>query len=341
MSRAAERGVAHKCLHLRGNPFLRAQSLVNPRVLKAGVVGIGSFGRHHAAKYARIPSVELAGVADPCADARRTALATHGVPAVSDWRDLLGAVDVVSICSPALTHASIVRAFLNAGAHVLVEKPIATNLFEADQLIALAEATGRVLTVGHQERFVFARTGLLDYADAPLEIECWRMGVWTGRGGDVSVAVDLMIHDLDLLHRLVPGQVVDVEGRGYMRHNRHADEVHATLVFDTGTRARLRASRAAPARSRGMRAVYPDGVIEIDFLHRTVRNTTSRLLNPLRLDDPLGESVEAFVNAVRIGGATLVRPEEARRALETALLIDEACSAWGKSSVASRYAALA
>lgn len=308
-------------------------------MLRAGVVGIGTFGRHHASKYARLPSVELAGVADPCSDARRTAANTYKIPAVSDWRDLLGAVDVVSICSPAVTHAPIVRAFLNAGTHVLVEKPIATTLAEADQLIALAEATGRVLTVGHQERFVFARTGLLDYVDAPLEVDCWRMGPWTGRGGDVSVAVDLMIHDLDLVHRLIPGAVVDVEGNGYARHGRHADEVSALLVFDGGSQAKLTASRMAPHRSRGMRAIYPDGVIEIDFITRKVRNTTNRLLNPLKLDDPLGESVEAFVNAVRLGADTLVRPEEARRALETALLIDKACGVRVDLHAANRYAA--
>ncbi len=318
---------------------MRAQSEQTPRMLRAGVVGIGTFGRHHAAKYARLSSVELAGVADPCAEARRVATTTHGVPAVSDWRELLGAVDVVSICSPAVTHASIVRAFLNAGSHVLVEKPIATNLAEADQLIALAEATGRVLTVGHQERFVFARTGLLDYVDAPLEVECWRMGPWSGRGGDVSVVVDLMIHDLDLVHRLIPGDVVDVEAKGYARHSRHADEVGALVTFDGGAQARLVASRMAPSRNRGMRAIYGDGVIEIDFIARTVRNTTSRLLNPLKLDDPLGESVESFVNAVRLGAATLVRPEEARRALETALLIDDACKARSDTPAVSRYAA--
>ena len=127
--------------------------------------------------------VGLVGVADVCAQARRGAAVTHGVPVFSDWRELLGAVDVVSVCSPAISHAAIVRAFLNAGTHVLVEKPIATRLAEADQLIALAEAKSRVLTVGHQERFVFARTGLLDYDDAPLSVECWRMGGWTGRGG--------------------------------------------------------------------------------------------------------------------------------------------------------------
>jgi predicted dehydrogenase len=296
----------------------------SPGVLRAAVVGIGAFGRHHAAKYARLPGVELAGVADPCPEARGMAVAALGVPAALDWRELLGAVDIVSVCSPAVTHAPIVRAFLNTGTHVLVEKPIATDLDEADQLIALAEAAGLVLTVGHQERFVFARTGLLNYIDAPREMECWREGPWTGRGSDVSVALDLMIHDLDLVHRLIPGEIGDIDARSFTGRRR-ADAISAVLSFDNGARARLTASRVAQNRRRGMRVVYPDGVIEIDFITRNVRNTTRRPLNPLELSDPLGESVEAFVNAVRLGAATLVRPEEARLALKTALLVEEAC----------------
>src|SRR5271168_5257647 len=229
-----------------------------PGLLKAGVIGFGAFGRHHAGKYAALPGVALAAIADPSVDARRDALAKHGVPVSSDWRELLGKVDLVSICSPAITHGPLVRAFLNAGIHVLVEKPIATDLKEADGLIALAEIKNCVLTVGHQERFVFARTGMLDYLDAPKRVECWRTGPWTGRGADVSVVLDLMIHDLDLVHRLVPSEVVDVESRARFVHGRHADEVSATLNFENGTVVRLHTSRVSGARSRGMRVLYDD-----------------------------------------------------------------------------------
>lgn len=295
------------------------------RPVRAGVVGIGAFGRHHAAKYARMDGVELIGMADPCAKARRAAVATHEIPVYADWRELLGAVDLVSVCSPAITHASIVRAFLNAGAHVLVEKPIATRLAEADQLVALAEATGRVLTVGHQERFVFARTGMLDYDSPPRSVECWRMGPWTGRGADVSVLLDLMIHDLDLVHRLVPGAIADIEAQGRSLKSRYLDDVTTQIAFANGSQAELSASRVANIRRRGMRAVYSDGVIEIDFISRSVRNTTKRHLNPVVLEDPLGESLQAFVNAARGDAEPIVRPEEARGALATALDIEDAC----------------
>ena len=152
------------------------------------------------------------------------------------------------------------------------------------------------------------------------------MGPWTGRGADVSAVLDLMIHDLDLMHRMIPGQVADVQARGRSSRSRLADEVSAFVSFEDGPFARLHASRISPIRRRGMRAVYADGVIEIDFITRQVRNTTGRPLNQLQLDDPLGESIAAFVEAARQGAASLVRPEEARRALETALLIDEAAA---------------
>ncbi len=299
--------------------------------LKAAVVGAGAFGRHHATKYNALKDVELIAIADSSPEVRRTSLANHGVPAVADWRELLGTVDLVSVASPATTHSTIVRAFLNAGAHVLVEKPIATSIEEADDLISLAEKTGRILTVGHQERFVFAHTGLLDYDETPLEVSCWRKGPWSGRGTDVSVVLDLMIHDLDLVHQLIPGKVRNVQARGRIEKSQLADEVAAAVMFDSGAVARLETSRIAADRSRGMRAVYADGVVEIDFLTHNITNTTPRALKALEAGDPLAESVGAFVAAVRGGAAPLVRPEQARKALETALLIDEAAERTGRT----------
>jgi len=272
----------------------------------------------------RLTGVKLEAIADPSADARRQVSSHLHVPAHADWRELLGKIDVVSVCSPASTHAEIVRAFLLAGSHVLVEKPIATDLDEADELIELAANRKLILTVGHQERFVFAKSGLLDQAEAPLFVECVRRGPWTGRGSDVSVVLDLMIHDLDLLHRLVPGVPLAVSATGHAAHGRLMDDVTADLVFPNGTRARLTASRAAEQRERSMRAVYRDGEVEIDFLARTVKNTTKRALKPLELHDPLAEAISAFVSAAQFGSEPLVRPQEARSALATALEIEAA-----------------
>jgi predicted dehydrogenase len=309
--------------------------------LKAAVIGAGAFGRHHASKYRGIEGVELIAVADPCPEVRKASLANHGVQAVADWRDLLGKVDLVSVCSPAVTHAAIVRAFLNSGANVLVEKPIATSLEDADALVALARSTGRVLTVGHQERFVFAGTGLLDSTEIPLDVSCWRMGPWTGRSADVSVVLDLMIHDLDLVHQLVPYSVRNVSARATAQHGLLADEVTASVIFANGTAAHLETSRISEQRRRGMRAEYRDGVIEIDFITRKVKNTTPRPLKALEMGDPLAESVAAFVLSVRHGAPPLVRPQEARRALQTALLIDDAADHGPDARAREAYVAVA
>jgi len=208
-----------------------------------------------------------------------------------------------------------------------VEKPIATTIEEANDLVALARRTGLVLTVGHQERFVFARTGLLDQDEAPLEIHCWRRGPWTGRGDDVSAVLDLMIHDLDLVHTMVKSDVVAIEARGLLQYGPHADEIAAVLTFADGTIAKLDTSRVAETRKRGLKAVYRDGVVEIDFLTREIKNTTPRALKALEIGDPLGEAVSGFVAAAKDRTEPMVLPEQARQALETAVLIDEAVEA--------------
>ncbi len=312
--------------------------------LKAAVVGAGAFGRHHAAKYAAMADkgVCLFAVADPGAEARATISSRHdGVLVVSDWRELLGKVDLVSVCSPAITHYEIVKAFLNAGAQVLVENPIATAREEAADLLAIAAESGRVLTVGHQERFVFARTGLLDLDATPLEITCWRQGPWTGRGDDVSAVLDLMIHDLDLVHTLVPGPVAAVTARGFVEYGPFADEVSATVTFAGGTIVHLETSRVASERKRGLKAVYADGVVEIDFLTRQVTNTTPRPLGVFEMGDPLGESVSGFVAAVKGQAPVLVTAQQAAQALDTALLIEEAAGVSQPLPVTERRVAAA
>jgi predicted dehydrogenase len=168
----------------------------------------------------------------------------------------------------------------------------------------------------------------LDYDEVPLEVSCWRKGPWTGRGADVSCVLDLMIHDLDLVHQLIPGKVRSVQARGRCEKSLLADDVQAAVMFENGAIARLDTSRVAAERSRGMKAVYADGIVEIDFLTRKVTNTTPRALNDLDVSDPLGESVTSFVESVRTGNPPLVRPEQARNALATAVQIDEA---WERS----------
>ena len=292
--------------------------------LKAAVIGAGVFCHHHATKYKTIgqvgKDVELFAIADPSADMRAKAKAHHGCSIVADWRELLGKVDLVSVCSPATTRAKMVRAFPTARAHVLVEKPIATTMDEALELVELSRKTERVLSVGHQERFVFARTGLLDLKEIPLQITCWRQGPWTGRGDDVSVVLDLMIHDLDLVHTLLPGKVVDVRAEGLIEYGPHADESSPCRVSLAAPSPSWKPAASPPSASGACAPFMPTG----RFPCPPAKNTTPR---------PLGRWSRAIpvirtVAAARRGDA-LVTPEQAAQALETALWIEEprACCA--------------
>ena len=315
--------------------------------LKAAVIGAGAFGRHHCRQISRLPmpdGVELFAIADPSAEVRRAAVAQYGVLAVADWRELLGKVDLVSICSPAVTHAEIVRAFLNAGAHVLVEKPIATTIEEANDLVALARQTGRVLTVGHQERFVFARTGLLDQAEAPLEIQCWRRGPWTGRGDDVSAVLDLMIHDLDLVHTLVRQRCrrrrrpAASPNMVRMRTKSPPPSPSPTAPWRGWTPAASpRPASAACARS--MPTAWSKSISSPAKSSNTTPARRSRRWKwAIRWANPWPASSPRRATAPRRWCCA----EQARQALETALLIDEAAeAAMPAAAPASRAARVA
>jgi predicted dehydrogenase len=301
------------------------------RPLRAGVVGAGFFGRLHAQKYANLEGVELVGIADPLIAPAREIAEKTGTSAFADHHALIGKVDCVSIASPATTHAAIAAEFLHAGVHVLVEKPLAVTLPDADELVNLAKGKTLVLQTGHQERYVFAASGLLDRDRRPLSIECHRAGPFTGRGTEVSVALDLMIHDLDLVHALDPAEVTRISATARNRPESYSDEVSAILTLSDGCRVSVFASRMAEVRRRYLRVKYHDGEIEIDLLARTLTNTTKEKITPAFFpstdgrpgiaDDPLGYAVARFVDSVRTGEAPLVRPEEARRALATALAI--------------------
>ena len=299
-----------------------------PRPLRAGVIGAGVFGGHHARKYASLPGVELTAVLDPHEE-RAEALAGPTGAAVFDELDaFLDAVDMVTIASPASSHAQLALAALAKGRHVYVEKPLANDSEEGRALVAAAEASGAVLACGHQERAVFRAIGLLDLPERPIRIEAVRRGTFTGRNTDVSCVLDLMIHDIDLALTLAGVAPVEVSANGRIAEGPLADEARAGLVFADGMTVRLEASRIAGRRERTMRLEFHSGELEIDFLARRFVDRT-----PFGLDrnfaespdgrDPLGASVSAFVAAVR-GQAPrpLVTGEEACRALDVALEVD-------------------
>ena len=272
-------------------------------VRTAGVVGAGAFGRHHARKYAQDGRVRLIGVYDPDAERAGMLAETHHVRAFDSLEALLAAAELITVAAPPLTHASIARQALDAGVHVLVEKPLAVDLDAGADLVARAAERQLTLACGHQERLVLEAMGLLDAPESPTLIESTRAGPWTGRSTDVSVALDLMIHDIDLALALLGEAPCETYASGRRSHRALCDAMVGRARFPSGASARFFASRIADARSRTMRVVYPSGVVDVDFVARSFSNTTPFQLDPNFLEkpyaqDPLGANVQRFIDAV-------------------------------------------
>ncbi|MEZ5972170.1 MAG: Gfo/Idh/MocA family oxidoreductase [Hyphomonadaceae bacterium] len=297
--------------------------------LKAGVLGAGAFGRHHARKYAEDHRVTLVGVMDHHDERAQMLADTHGVEPFYDVAPLLAQVDIVTIATPPSQHAAAARAALEAGKHVLIEKPLATDSADGAALVKLAKNKSLVIACGHQERLVFEAMGLFDAAEKPSYIESVREGPWTGRSADVSVTLDLMVHDLDLALKLLGAKPERVEASARSEHGRTADAIEAKLAF-SGSEAKFISSRIAGDRKRTMRAVYPSGEVKIDFLARTFENTTKFPLNAAFAEtrigsDPLGANVTQFIDAVLgVAPRPAVNGEEALAVLELALEVDRA-----------------
>tara|TARA_R110002020_G_scaffold309301_1_gene525037 strand:+ start:172936 stop:173769 length:834 start_codon:yes stop_codon:yes gene_type:complete len=227
---------------------------------------------------------------------------TFGAPGMSDYKAFLDMCDAIVVAVPATFHEPLAREAIEAHCHVLVEKPLTLSGKTARSLADEAAARGRILQVGHQERFVARAMGVLSIDEAPLLIESVRAGppAPDNRAGDVSVIWDLMIHDLDLAAMMLGTEFNGVTASGKRVHSRHLDEASAQFTYASGGVARLRASRAAEVRERTMRVVYPSGEIAIDFLTRKVENSTPyeiRVDIAAELPDPLGAADEGFYAA--------------------------------------------
>lgn len=314
---------------------VQAETKTAGRPFRAAVIGAGYFGRIHAGKYAQMADVDLVTVVDPNLARARAVAAEFGARAAAHVDEVRGRADVATVAAPAAVHYSTARALLSAGIHTLVEKPIALDLVHADELIALAAKKNCTLQVGHQERYVISQFGILDRDVTPSRIECRRAGPFTGRGLDTSVIMDLMIHDLDLVHQVAPAPVRRVRATGMALHGTQADETNAELILEDGCAVRLHASRNAQERERSMKLVYPDGEVFIDFVKRTLTNTTGATLvaafggeqvagRPAVANDPVGYGVRSFVACVRTGENPWISGPCGRRALDTALRITEA-----------------
>ena len=297
------------------------------KTLRAAVVGVGYLGQFHAEKLAAAPGVELAAVVDADPARAKNIAAKHGCRALTDPGALAGEVDLVSIAVPTEHHHAAALPFLEAGVHVLVEKPIATTLAEADALIAAARKSRALLAVGHLQRFNPAFRALAAAFAKPLFIDCERLSGFKQRGIDVDVVLDLMIHDLDLALSLVGSEVAQVSACGFQVLTDSIDIANVRLEFADGCVANLSASRVSQQPVRKLRVFQHDRYASADLQAGKLRIARRDAKQGGIVEDAsayddrdeLRAEIANFVDAVRGGRPPLVAGEDGRRALALAL----------------------
>ena len=308
--------------------------------LRVAVIGVGYLGRFHAQKYAALPGCSLAAVVDSRAEAGGALAQELNTKAVVDYRELLGQVDAVSIATPTPAHFDIALAFLESGAHVLVEKPITETVAQAQQLIAAAQRAGRVLQVGHLERFNPAIVAAEPLLRAPRFIECQRLAPFRERGTDVNVVLDLMIHDLDIVQSIVGSAITRIDAIGTPVFSSEIDIANARIRFANGCVANATASRVSLKTERKLRIFQDDAYLSIDLQQKilTVIRKQSVPLGdsqlPVSIDeqsfeqgDALRTEIEAFLASCRGERPVAVTGDDGMRALQTAVTIAQAVKA--------------
>src|ERR1700690_1131021 len=241
-----------------------------PALIRTAVVGVGYLGRFHAQKYASLPNSPLVGIADPAGGARAAVAAELGVPAHADYRELLGSVDAVSIVTPTASHYEVAKAFLEAGASVLVEKPMTVTVAEGEGLIEIAARAKRILQVGHLERFNAAVLAVQPTLTVPRFIESARLAPFKHRGTDVDVVLDLMSHDIDLILSIVRSPVVAVDAIGSSIFSQGGGLANARLRLPNGCVANATASRVSLKTERRLRLFQDDAYVSVDLQQKVL-----------------------------------------------------------------------
>jgi predicted dehydrogenase len=303
------------------------------RSLRAGVVGVGHLGRHHARILSALDGVTLAGVVDKVPE-RAQAAAAAGTAALTDYRELLDAVDAVVIAVPTELHHEIAMPFIARGIATLVEKPLARTLDEADALVAAAAQAGGPLAVGHTERYNPAVQAVLPLVTTPRFIEVHRLSAFPDRSLDIDVVFDLMIHDLDVVLSVVPSEVVSVEAVGVAVLTPKPDIANARLKFASGCIANITASRISKDRVRKIRIFQRDAYLSVDYAAQEVErwrlvkgNGAMPAIDGGKLEvaheEPLKRELADFVAAVRDKRAPAVTGADGLRAIELAQRITD------------------
>lgn len=295
--------------------------------IRTAVIGTGYLGRFHAEKYAQIDGSELVAVVDVDRERAAAVAERQRTAALQDYRLLEGRVDAVSVVVPTPLHCQISEFFLQRGVHVLVEKPMTSTVAEAERLIRIARASGCVLQVGLLERYNPAVLAVRGRLRRPLFIEAHRIAPFQARGTDVSVVLDLMIHDIDLILSLVDAPIARIDTVGVPVLSGEVDIANARLAFANGCVANVTASRVSNKTERRMRVFESDAYVSMDFKQQSV-DIRRRRAGAIETEilrhaegDALRAQLESFLDAVRRGAPPLVSAADGKRALETALAI--------------------
>lgn len=306
------------------------------RPLRIAVIGVGYLGRFHAEKYAAMGNVELVGVVDVLEERAENIAGALGARSFTNYRDLVGQVDAVSVVTPTVLHHEISRFCLEHEIDVLIEKPMTETLEQADELIETAEARGRIIQVGHLERFNPAVVALQDVVKRPMFVESHRLAIFKPRGTDVDVVLDLMIHDIDIILSFVGSDLRDIHAAGVPVVSSHVDIANARLVFNSGCVANVTASRISIKNMRKIRIFQKDTYMSVDYANHeisVIRKDGRGKGIPLPIPgmtmerstfgqaDSLDAELKAFVESVRLRRPPLVSGHDGRRALRVALEI--------------------
>ena len=298
------------------------------------MVGAGYLGRFHAQKYASEEGCRLAAVVDTRPEAREALAKELGTIAVADHRELLGKVDAVSVVTTTPAHFAIARDFLEAGAHVLVEKPITETVEQAQGLIDIAARCGRILQVGHLERFNPAIVAAERELAGARFIECQRLAPFKERGTDVNVVLDLMIHDIDIVQSIVGRRIESIDAVGTPVFSGAVDIANVRLRFEGGCVANVTASRVSLKTERKLRVFRDDAYLSVDLQQRILTVIRKRATAPaagelpvlieeqnFEQGDALRAEIRSFLDCIRHGRPPVVSGEDGLRALETAIRI--------------------
>lgn len=301
---------------------------MSDKKVRVGVVGVGDFGRNHVRVFRDLADAEIVGIHDADPERARQIAAEFGTHAFSDVRQLAEQIDAATVAVPTSLHAEISSQFLDSGVDVLVEKPIASSVGEADDLISRARKNGRILQVGHLERFNPAVVAVQKILTRPLFFEVHRLGIFSPRSLDVDVVFDVMIHDLDVLLSLANSPVRDIQAVGIPVLTDKVDIAHARIEFESGAVANVTASRVSTERVRKLRFFQAREYISIDYTRQDV--TRIRVVGegaepaidfeklPTQPEEPLKAELRSFLSAVRERKAPLVDGNAGRRALDLA-----------------------